>query len=126
MMVVQMAKQTSRRNLEQASELLIDRIKESMRMSKSGIIYTIKGGSHQASATGETPAVLFGRLYESLEYKISEEGGEIISRIGVNVDGSEDGYAVYLELGTANMGERSYLRRTLFQNEDEIRRILNG
>ena len=122
--VIQMAKQLSRRNLEQASQLLIDKIQESMRSGKSGRSY----GFHVASATGETPAIWKKKLYNALEYKITEEQGEIISRIGVNVEGSDTGYAVYLELGvpSINLGERSYLRRTLFQNEDEIRRILSS
>ena len=122
MAVINMAKSVSRRNLEQASQLLIDKIKESMRSAKSGRRY----GFHIASAEGETPAVLTSKLINALEYKISDEGGELVSRIGVNVDSDETGYAVYLELGTSKMGERSYLRRTLFTNEDEIRRILSG
>ena len=124
--VIQMAKQLSRRNLEQASQLLIDKIQESMRSGKSGRSY----GFHVASATGETPAVLSNKLINALEYKIIDNGKEMVSRIGVNVDGSMDvakhEYAILLELGTSKMGERSYLRRTLFQNEDEIRRILSG
>ena len=120
--VIQMAKQLSRRNLEQASQLLIDKIQESMRSGKSGRSY----GFHVASATGETPAIWKKKLYNALEYKIVEEQGELISRIGVNVEGSDNGYAMFLELGTSKMGERSYLRRTLFQNENEIRRILSG
>ena len=128
LMVIQMAKQASRRNLEESSQLLIDRIKESMRSSKSGREYSVGWMKHKASKTGETPAIMFGELFEALEYKIYDDGNEIISRIGVNVDGTEDGYAIYLELGvpSINLGERSYLRRTMFQNEDEIRRILSG
>ena len=122
MAVINMAKNVCRANLEQASQLLIEKIKDSMNEAKSGRRY----GFHIASAEGETPAVLTGKLIDALEYVIVEEGGELISRIGVNVTGEENGYAVYLELGTSKMGERSYLRRTLFQNEDEIRKILNG
>jgi len=126
MAVIQMAKSASRINLEKASQLLISRIKDSMRQGKTGKHYSMGWLSHIASAQGETPAIMLGKLYDALEYRISESGGEIISRIGVNVDGTDNGYAVYLELGTSKMGERSYLRRTLFQNEDEIRRILSG
>ena len=122
MAVINMAKSVSRRNLEQASQMLIEKIKDSMHSAKSGRRY----GFHIASAEGETPAILTADLINALEYKISDEGGELVSRIGVNVDSDENGYAVYLELGTSKMGERSYLRRTLFQNEDEIRRILSG
>jgi len=126
MAVVQMAKNASRINLEKASKLLIERIRASMREGKTGKTYNIGWFNNVASAEGETPAIMTGKLYSALEYKISEEGGELISRIGVNVDGTENGYAVYLELGTSKMGERSYLRRTLFQNEEEIRSILSG
>jgi len=124
MAVINMAKNVSRRNLEKASQLLIDRIKDSMREVKTGNVYNVGWFNNVASAEGETPAIMTGKLYSALEYKISDEGGELISRIGV-FDG-DNGYAVYLELGTSKMGERSYLRRTLFQNEDEIRRILSG
>jgi len=127
MMVIQMAKQASRNNLEKASQMLIDKIRESMRMSKSGREYNVGWMKHVASAPGESPAVMFGKLYDALEYKIFEEGSEIISRIGVNVDNpTADGYANYLELGTSKMQPRPYLRSTMFQNESEIRRILSG
>ena len=127
MAVLQMAERASIKNLEKASVLLISKIKESMREAKSGRTYSISGAKHTASAEGETPAVLTHQLIDALDFRIIKSGGEVISRIGVNLDQPDSiGYAVYLELGTSKMGERSYLRRTLFQNEDEIRRILGG
>ena len=136
MAVVAMAKRVSRRNLEEASQMLIDKIKEDMRSSKTGRIYNIGGTRHTASAggefpSGESPAVLTAELINSLEYKIVEEGNEIISKIGVNVDGNEKGYAISLELGWTDKSDKyhpphAYLRRAVFFNGDEIRRILNG
>ena len=127
MAVIQMAKRASRRNLEKASQMLIDKIRESMRESKSGRTYYVWGGKHTASAPGESPAVMSQDLYDALEYKIIETGSEIISRIGVDVDNpNAEGYASWLELGTSTMQPRPYLRSTLFQNEAEIRRILNA
>jgi len=72
MAVINMVKNVSRSNLEQASKLLIEKIKDSMNESKSGRRY----GFHIASAEGETPAVLTGKLIDALEYVIVEEGGE--------------------------------------------------
>ena len=123
MAVIMMAKQVSKTNLEQASQMLIDKIKEDMRLPKSGRKY----GFHTASAEGESPAVLSSKLINALEYKIIDEGNSIISQVGF-WDGEGKGYGVLLELGTDNgqMKPRPFLRSTMFQNEDEIRRILSG
>ena len=128
MAVVNMAKQASRANLIKASELLIEKIRESMRQGKSGRLYNFHGRKHVASAPGESPAILNGKLIKALEYRITEKNGEIISSIGF-WDGDEpDGYGVLLELGTpkGQMQPRPFLRKTLFDNEEEIRRILSG
>jgi len=123
MAVINMAKRASRENLEKASQLLINAIREDMLSAKTGRMY----GTHQASAEGESPAVLSGKLFDALEYKIMETNDGLISRIGVNVmEEGSTGYAVYLELGTSKMGARPYLRSTLFKNEANIRRILGG
>lgn len=61
---------------------------------KTGRIYVIKGRWHQASAPGEAPAWLTGRLARSGDYKVS--GIEMI----VGEDTLKAPYAAALEYGT--------------------------
>ena len=124
-LVINKAKSNAEGLLEDACQYLVNKIKQSMLDNKNGIIYTLSNGiEHQASAPYESPAYRFGVLYDNVEYKIKREGDKLIGVVGVNLDGEGIGYAYYLEVGTKNMAIRPYLRRTLFENENELKKIL--
>lgn len=84
---------------------------------KTGNIYIIEGKRHQASAAGETPAILSGDLVRSLAYSIKRNQIEIGARR--NVD-----YAKYLEQGTDKMAPRPYLVRFVKKDIGFVRRAL--
>ncbi len=122
-MVIKNIETATKTKVEQACILLIEKIKESMGKDKSGIQYPYF--PNISSKEGETPAIQTGELSEALEYKIYNEGSQIIARVGINVDQDLGaGKATYLEFGTSKMGERSYLRRTMFLNETEIKKVI--
>ncbi len=81
-----------------------------MKKPKHGRTYIIKGRRHVASAPGEVPAILTGRLYNSLTPKYTNGGMRAV--ISPNVL-SERGapYPKYLEEGTERMAPRPYLQR---------------
>ena len=68
---------------------------------KTGRIYIISGRRHQASAKGEPPANLTGRLMRSYNYRVSSWDEMTI--------GEEADYAKYLEDGTRKMAPRPHL-----------------
>jgi len=124
-LVIKSLENKAESRLEFACQTLVNKIKQEMLKQKSGIIYSLGGGQeYQASAPYESPAYRFGVLFDNVEYKIVREGDKLIGIIGVNLDGDGIGYAYYLEVGTRNMAIRPYLRKTLFENESELKRIL--
>ncbi len=82
---------------------------------RSGRIYTIRGKKHQASAAGEMPAKLSGKLAASVDYK---------TRNKVLVIGEGAGYAAYLELGTSKMAARPHLRKVVDKNMVKVRQFV--
>jgi HK97 gp10 family phage protein len=82
---------------------------------RSGRIYTIRGKNHQASAAGEMPAKLSGKLAASVDYK---------TRNKVLVIGEGAGYAAYLELGTSKMAARPHLRKVVDKNMVKVRQFV--
>ena len=95
-------------------------VKEDQRLitegPKTGRIYRIKGRDHQASAPGEAPANLSGKLRESADYKVhSEHKMEV---------GEYAGYAGYLETGTSKMEPRPHLIKAVDNNQREALRAL--
>jgi HK97 gp10 family phage protein len=74
---------------------------------KSGKVY----GSHTASAPGEPPANMTGKLLESI--KVRQEGNSVI--IGTTLD-----YGTYLELGTSILAARPYLQPAYQKKLPEI------
>lgn len=73
-------------------------VKNGMAQTHSGAMY----GTHQASASGEYPAIDTGALINSVQ---SEMETEIVGVVYTNSD-----YAMYLEYGTINMSPRSFMR----------------
>jgi len=120
--------------------LLIERdIKISLSEQGGGNVYMIgkkRNIAHQASAPGEAPAVLTGRLRASIttawtdgqrptpdgkaekEDAVGIPGGSMRDFrvvVGTNVD-----YAVFLELGTSKMAPRPFMRPALERHAANI------
>lgn len=61
----------------------------------------------ESAAKRGTP-VDTGRLRSSMTHELGREGGDLVARIGTNVD-----YAVHVEFGTRYMAARAMLRNAL-------------
>jgi len=89
--------------------------------TRTGKVYeTGKSGEryaeHQASAPGEPPAILHGKLRTSISYKIEKEATFVkgsVGPIGEDRDEETDEYSKTLELGREKMAPRPYLVPTL-------------
>ena len=79
---------------------------------RTGRIY----GSHQASAAGEYPAKMTGKLAESVKI----ENSNLRLTIGEAAD-----YAQYLEIGTAKMAARPHLRPSVEGNMPNVIKIVS-
>lgn len=95
-----------RRDLENVmhgvADDMIEWIVDDMSGTKSGRMYWIDGSWHQASAPGESPAILTGRLAESLT---PFRRSPLVWYVGSDVE-----YAPWLEYGTYGIAPRPYLR----------------
>jgi HK97 gp10 family phage protein len=98
------------------SKYLKDTVKKSFRDEKSGRIYSIRVNGriipHQASAPGEAPAILTGKLDRSIETKTSG-----YTDLRFSAGGGDVNYAGYLEEGTSKMEPRPYMRPAVDKNE---------
>lgn len=72
---------------------------------KSGLLYIINGLPHQASAPGEAPANMSGKLKRSMNYAVH---GYDEVEFGA---GKEAPYAAYLESGSSNIEPRPFLSK---------------
>ena len=128
--VIKALKATARGNLEKACKTIVAEIRKRMLESKTGRTYYLQWiGEHVAAADGEAPARRYGDLYNAVEYKIEDRGNELVGIIGVNLDEEEIGYAYFLEVGFTVGGkkyQKPYIRSTVFENEDEILKILGA
>ena len=86
---------------------VVDRMKQSFALPKSGRVYKVSktGRKHQASAPGEAPAVLFSTLKNSILTSFPKQTEGIIT-IGAE-------YAASLEEGTSRMRPRPFVRPAL-------------
>lgn len=103
-------------------------VKRKLSGKRSGRIYRIgkRGIVHQASAPGEPPAVLLGRLRNSITHVVNWDGDNVSGEVGTNVV-----YAPILEFGgvTWNGGRilpRPFMEPTFLEEEDRIQQILEG
>ena len=87
---------------------------------KTGRIYTINGRKHQASAPGESPANMTGRLAKGASYRTRNH---LEMEVGIS---SRVGYANYLETGTKKMKPRPYLTRAVEANHRNAVLILQS
>lgn len=71
------------------------------------------------SKPGEPPHRQTGRLRASVAQE--HEPAKLTSRVGTNV-----AYGKFLELGTAKMAARPWLRRTLANNRNKVREMILG
>lgn len=104
-------------------------VKKTLTGSRSGRIYRIgrRGKVHQASAPGEPPASLTGKLRQSITHSDPQWEGD---NVWVEV-GSSLAYAAILEYGgvTWNGGRilpRPYMESTFLREEQNIYKILEG
>jgi len=79
--------------------------KEILKRNKTGRLYMIKGKPHRASAPGEFPANLSGKLRKGIDYSVR---GSNSMEFGDRVK-----YGKYLELGTKNMEPREHIVATV-------------
>lgn len=102
-------------------------IKAKLSGDRHGRIYVIgkRGRLHQASAPGEPPAVLFGKLRQSITHSRPEWEGDTVS---VEV-GTKIVYAAILEWGGVAGGgsrilPRPYFAPTFLEQQDRMEAIL--
>lgn len=84
--------------------------------SRSGRIYSFRGGQHQASAPGEFPANRTGNLAKSSDYVTR---GHTELEVGESAE-----YARYLEDGTSRMDPRPHLEPTALAKRRDTQQIL--
>ena len=90
--------------------------KEILKRNKTGRLYMIKGKLHRASAPGEFPANLTGKLRKGINYKVR---GSNSMEFGDRVN-----YGKYLELGTKKMEPREHIVRTVEERSVDFRNAL--
>ena len=73
------------------------------------------------SAPGEPPGVVSGTLRRSITYEIEKRQESVIGKVGSNEE-----YALFLEVGTSKMAARPFLRPALAKNRRQIAQILMG
>jgi HK97 gp10 family phage protein len=64
-----------------------------------------------------------GKLREEITYKLEVQEDVVEGIVGV---GKEAFYARFIEMGTSKMAARPFLRPAVFENTDEIMRLLVG
>ena len=98
--------------LQQYGAMIVSELKRVISTgTRSGRVYYYRGEAHTASAPGEPPANISGKLMNSFEYKRTP------SRLAIF---SELNYAPYLELGTEIMKIRPYFVVTNIQHSPEL------
>jgi phage gpG-like protein len=120
---------SAERAVVKAANHFVNAVKRKLTGSRSGRIYRIgkRGRTHQASAPGEAPAVLYGTLRNSITAGDPEwTGDNVVVKVGTNVV-----YAAILEYGgvTANGGRilpRPYMAATMLEEQDRMQTILDG
>lgn len=93
-------------------------VRRIMEGPKTGLKYQWRGVIHQASAPGESPANMSGRLVNSRT--VEDFPGQQRSRLTFRT-----AYALPLEVGTANMAARPYARQAIESKFDEVRAAIS-
>lgn len=71
------------------------------------------------SKPGEFPHRDYGTLRQSITWDIRDDGDVVVARVGTPV-----GYSRFLEFGCAKMAARPFLRRTLKEEQETLRQIV--
>jgi hypothetical protein len=124
--VITMARVNATTRLEKLGSEMVAYIKNQMENTTLDYMkpYVYEDGLHFPSKAGEFPAVWYGDLYKALEYKVVTKGNGIVLLVGVNLDQEDqEGYAIWLEYGTAKMKARPWLEPTLFMFEDRLKEV---
>ena len=103
-----------KRALDKTALLIANEAKRSMTYPKTGAA----GSKRTASAPGEPPAVQMGRLRASVGHDAPRKD---LRRIGTNVK-----YGRYLEIGTANISPRPFLRPAFIKEAPKLIRFLKN
>jgi len=104
--------------LLKASEFTRNKLVEKLSGNRGGRTYRVPGTSvtYTASRPGEPPASRLGQLRGSIDYEITDQ-----AYIGTPLK-----YGLWLEVGTRNMAPRPWLNRTVSENWNNIRSILQS
>lgn len=108
---------------------LANAVKRTLSGSRSGRFYRVsrKGRLHQASAPGEPPAVMFGKLRQSIAVSDPQwDGWNVEVEVGTNLP-----YARRMEWGGVDSRgirilPRPYFGPTVLREQDALDRILEG
>lgn len=106
---------------------------DSMKEPKHGVVYTTyffsAGGKvipigtrwkpHQASAPGEAPAIDTGELAQSINIKVSDDGG-------TGEVGTDKKHGLYMEYGTSRVAARPWLKPAFESSLDKIKEIFTA
>lgn len=104
-----------------AANNIVDHMRASFRLSKTGHLYWKPDGSggsvlHQASAPGEPPAIWFGHLDESFKVKK-------LNQYAVGIT-STDWKAVMLDQGGGNIAARPYVQPAINKEAAKYKQAL--
>ena len=92
-------------------------VKRSMNVAHHGREYRRGGRIHVASAPGETPAIDYGALINSLHAQ--NDGDDAV--FFTNLEAAEP-----LEFGTAHMAARPFMRPAIDEHEDEMQKAMTA
>jgi HK97 gp10 family phage protein len=108
--------------IEKAAIHLMNQIKINLNESQPYTIYTGENGKYyhgdDPSKPGEYPKKVRGDLQRSITYTTDKVNHS--AQVGTNLP-----YGEYLELGTVKMAPRSFLRRTLIEEQGKIDEIMS-
>ena len=99
--------------------------------ARSSVRRTKSGKRHYRSLPGEPPTVDTGNLRASISTFIETTPLSVTGKVGPDVEflagktesGTDVEYGFYLEVGTANMKPRPYLRPALARTKDKVSKI---
>lgn len=77
---------------------------------------------HHPSLAGESPAVDYGTLRNSITHSVDVEDGTVVARAGSTI--TNPNYGSYLETGTSRMRPRPWIRPSLDEDEEDIKSLL--
>lgn len=99
-------------------DLVGNRVKQLIKQGpKTGRVYRIRGANHQASAPGEAPANLTGRLAKSYNYNVH---GPFQMEVGESAP-----YAGFLEDGTRKIKPRPHMIRAINETQGDAVRVFH-